>query len=386
MPEKNHKQKETKISERPNKLLKLIFAFLFLIIISFVLLRIFFYKTPQEQLAAIEASLAIPDSENAVVYYNTFFADSNNIAILDELWSHSPASNYQPWQSESDHEGSAIFRKNHMFFENFIGISKIPEARFSFDFYDFLNNRISSHLRNITFVLSRAGANDIGDGRIDEAIKKFTSQIMIACHLNQQPMRIYKQVGVAIESVGLGNIRDITMHDNITREQLTLLDTIVSETQNYIGQDKELEDKVNSLHSARVDMTKDYPFINRIKVWFTNRLSKRQNEEIWQKFLLRRMSIQRTNRIMIALRLYQIENSKWPETLDEIESSLPPENFIDAMNNSSFVYKLAGDSFILYSKGPDNIDNNHQKSSDDIVFWEPTGTQVIQKQATDPNQ
>ncbi|MBN2588235.1 MAG: hypothetical protein JXA96_00100 [Sedimentisphaerales bacterium] len=374
-------------SKKPKKYFLLAISICLAFIPCSILFKTIFYKSPEEQLAAIEASLAIPNSENAAIYYNAFLTDSNNIAILNNLKSYLPAiTNYTPWQSDNDPNGSVMLRKYNLFIKNIVEISKIPEARFSFNINDFLSNRIYSYLRNITVILSWAGANDIGDGRIDEAINKFISQVLIAGHLNQQPMRIYKQVGIGIESVGLKNIRDITMYKDITEEQLLLLDKIISNTQNFIGQDKKLEDKVNSLHKTITDPTKNYPFISRIKVFFTSYFSRRQNEKIWKENTFRLISLQRASRIMIALRLYQKQNSKWPETLDEIKSSLSPENFTDEMNNSSFVYRLSGDSFVLYSKGPDNIDNNHQKSSDDIVYWFHAETQVTEKQTADPNE
>lgn len=374
-------------ANRPNNLLRIIYILIFLFIMSFVTWRVFFYKSPQEQLAAIEKSLAIPDSENAAIYYNTFLTDSNNIAILNNLKSYLPAiTNYTPWQSDNDPNGSAMLKRYDLFIKNIMDISKIHEARFSFSINDFLSNRISSYLRNTTVILSWVGANDIRDGRIDEAINKFSSQILIACHLNQQPMRIYKQVGIGIESVGLKNIRDITMCADITEEQLLLLDTIVSKTQNYIGQDKKLEGKVNSLYAVIVNPTKNYPFVTRIKIYITSYLSRRQNEKIWKENLLRRISMQRATRIMIALRLYQKHNSKWPETLDEIKSLLPKEYFTDKINNSTFIYRFSGNNFVLYSKGTDNIDNNYQNSSDDFVFWDPSETYTIEKQTITPNQ
>ena len=141
--------------KRSKKYFLLIVSILIIGTFIFLLCRSLFYKSAEEQLAAIEASRTIPDSENAAVYYNIFLTDSNNTAILEELFnSYAQASYYLPWQSNSNPEASAILIKYHLFFERFIEISKIPDARFSFDFYDFLNNRISSYLRNITFILS----------------------------------------------------------------------------------------------------------------------------------------------------------------------------------------------------------------------------------------
>jgi hypothetical protein len=372
----------TKGSKKSKKYILLSIA---VIILIFLLFRFLFYKSAEEQLAEIEASRTIPDSKNAAVYYNMFFTDSNNIAILDVLFSsYSQASHYLPWTSNSDQKGSAALKKNKEFFNKFIEISKINEARFPIITDDFNRNNILSNIRVITFILAWAGANDLGDGRIDEAMNKFISQAMIGCHLNQQPVRIYKEVGVAIDAVGLKNIRDLTMNKDITIEQLRLLDKVVAETQNYVGHDKELEEKVNNLLLGI--KPPNITFMTWIKQWFINLLNRKQAEKRWQDSLLREISTQRASRILIALRLFQKQNSRWPEILSEIESSLPKENFTDAMNKSDFVYKLLDNSFILYSKGLDNIDNNNKKGFDDVIFWSPTTSQTTPKQNTDPNK
>jgi hypothetical protein len=375
----------TKNSKGSKKSKRYILLSIVVFILIFLILKTFFYKSAQEQLAEIEASLAIPESENAAAYYNMFFTDSNNIAILDELFSsYSQASYYLPWTSNSDPKGSAALGKNKGFIEIFIEISKINEARFPIITDNFNKNNILSCIRVITFILSWAGANDLGDGRIDEAMDKFISQVMIGNHLNQQPVRIYKEVGVAIESVGLRNIRDLTMNKDITIEQLRLLDRVVAETQNYVGHDKELEERINNLLSGI--KPPNVTFLTSIKQWFIDLLARKEAEKRWQDSLLREISTQRASRILIALRLFQKQNSRWPKTLSEIKSSLPKENFTDAMNNSGFVYKLTDDGFILYSKGLDNIDNNHKKGFDDVIFWSPPISLTTPKQYTDPNK
>jgi hypothetical protein len=383
MVTKNNQSNDEIESAKRTRKYFLLSAAVFIVIIScFHAYRHFFYQSVNKQLAEIEASRAIPDSENAAVYYNNFFADQNNISILDELGSYAQSSHCLPWPSDSDPIGAATLKKDQQAIEKLIDISKIKEARFPID-YDSFNNEISFGMRKITFILSWAGANDLGDGRINEAISKFTAQVRIACHLNQQPVTMYKQIGVAIESVGLRNIRDLTMYENITKEQLILLDKAVSETQEYVNQDNELEEKVTRLLTSKKKSSQ--PLLTRTKEWWSNLFSQNIYISI-SDFLPKIISTQRACRILIAIRLFQIDNSRWPDSLSEIESSLPKENFIDATNNDSFVYKLFDNSFILYSKGPDNIDNDHQAGSDDVIFWSPP-LQIIEKQiSSDPNK
>lgn len=93
-------------------------------------------------------------------------------------------------------------------------------------------------------------------------------------------------------------------------------------------------------------------------------------------------SFKRGALLLIAMRRYKDKNGAWPENLAEIADLTKEENFIDPVNGQSFVYKLAGDSFTLYSKGKNGIDDNGErfseycsdanqikKTADDIKIW-----------------
>jgi hypothetical protein len=95
--------------------------------------------------------------------------------------------------------------------------------------------------------------------------------------------------------------------------------------------------------------------------------------------------------LLIAMRRYKDKNGVWPENLGGIEGLAKEENFIDPTNSQSFVYKLAGDSFTLYSKGKNGIDNGGQqysyhrdKENDDINIWPLT--KCKKKTSKEPNE
>ena len=81
---------------------------------------------------------------------------------------------------------------------------------------------------------------------------------------------------------------------------------------------------------------------------------------------------ERGTRILIALKRYNIEHGKWPESLDEIQSQVPAEMLVDPLNKGPFVYKLTEDGFTLYSKGENNIDDggvHTPNGPDDQPIW-----------------
>ena len=90
---------------------------------------------------------------------------------------------------------------------------------------------------------------------------------------------------------------------------------------------------------------------------------------------LRGIANQRGTLLIIALRRYKNENGRLPERLDDVKSLAPEEIFVDPFNNSSFVYKLTDNSFTLYSKGKNNIDEggkpDRESGADDWPIWSP---------------
>jgi len=65
--------------------------------------------------------------------------------------------------------------------------------------------------------------------------------------------------------------------------------------------------------------------------------------------------------VLIGLRRYRNKNGYWPGSLDEVQSLLPAEAFIDPQNGGAFVYKLTDDTFKLYSKGKNDIDEGGRR-------------------------
>ena len=105
--------------------------------------------------------------------------------------------------------------------------------------------------------------------------------------------------------------------------------------------------------------------------------------------------------ITVSLRKYNNANGNWPENLDQIRDSLDPEILVDPINGGSFVYKLTTDSFMLYSKGKNNIDDGARRESkidyitgkvqvtditDDILIWPPELEQQEENDNNDQQQ
>ncbi|MHC4758717.1 MAG: hypothetical protein ACYTE8_08665, partial [Planctomycetota bacterium] len=62
--------------------------------------------------------------------------------------------------------------------------------------------------------------------------------------------------------------------------------------------------------------------------------------------------------ILNKLRRYKDEHGRWPESLEDIQTVENKEIFIDPQNGQAFVYRLTEDSFRLYSRGLNKIDDD----------------------------
>jgi hypothetical protein len=92
------------------------------------------------------------------------------------------------------------------------------------------------------------------------------------------------------------------------------------------------------------------------------------------------VTLRRGTWLVLGLRRYRDAHGTWPQALDAISAYVPPEAFLDPTTGEAFVYVPEGDSFKLYSKGPNRLDDGGRRGSyvgaldiseDDIAIWPP---------------
>ncbi|MBA7551403.1 hypothetical protein ES705_43943 [subsurface metagenome] len=328
------------------------------------------FRSIDDKFAAIDAELAIPDAENAAVYYKRFFTDPNNEAILYDLSDHTPSAYCEPWLDTEHPELAAKLKTHRTFLQTLLDISEMQEARFPVYYSPGSDSaQFLWGVRKVAMVFSWAAANDLAEGRIDAAYSKYQCQLKLARHLQQQPAAYYKYVGIAIEAVAHGNIKMAVMQDNITQDQLSLLETTLKITQNNRSEDDEIADKVDNLIERKE--RSQQPLTIRLKAWWRALRTRQQDEKRLYQIHLRLLSSRQSTRILIALRRYKQETGAWPGTLEQIEPRLPEQMLIDPQNNGAFVYNRDGEDFVFYSKGPNNIDEggSYSGSADDWPIW-----------------
>jgi hypothetical protein len=332
--------------------------------------RLWDFRSIDEKFAAIDAELAIPDSENAAVYYRRFFTDPNNEAILYDLSDYTPSSYCEPWADIEHPELAAKLKKHRTFIQTLLDISEMQEARFPVDIAPGPDSwQMIRDMRKVIFVLSWAGANDLAEDRIDAAHSKYRCQMQLARHFSQQPGTYHKIFAMAFEATVYKNIRMAVMRDETTPEHLRSLESILEIPMVQVEGHAQIAARIDSLldekersQMSTVELLK--------QLWFGHK-TRKQQEQARHKSRLRLESIRRTTPILIALRRYKQEIGAWPEMIEQIELKLPEQMIIDPQNNGPFVYKRDGDEFVFYSKGPNNIDEggSHSGTADDWPIW-----------------
>jgi len=65
---------------------------------------------------------------------------------------------------------------------------------------------------------------------------------------------------------------------------------------------------------------------------------------------LKRLTLYRGSRLLVAIKRYQLENGSWPQTLDQVESSVPSEALIDPVTGQQLRYENHSERFSLYGE------------------------------------
>lgn len=193
-----------------------------------------------KEIAAFEAKYKIPDDENAAFDYydifNSLVMDSNmgafsldpNLSSLDK-----------PWSAENYPKMAAWLNGYKETIQKLILTSKIekcilPPVPYAdrFDFSDSLPK-----LRYCAFLLISSANNDIAEGRIDEAVEKYTSAFRMADQLHQFPSMTHVSVHWAIKEKTLRPLNRYLIEGHPDSEQLNKILKILNRPQNRWSSD-----------------------------------------------------------------------------------------------------------------------------------------------------
>ncbi len=183
--------------------------------------------TFDKELAALEAKRTIPDEENAAIIYNQLLDsyDSNSFysGLAESEVEKIPMR--EPWLSRENPEIAEWLEKHQTTISMLLNASKIEKCRFAInaDVLTYIMDRFSP-MRQWAYLLISAASNDIAEGRTEEGLEKYIAVLQMGNHQRQQPPLIDFLVGVAFETLSIGQFRRFIVTGNATDKHLSAIE------------------------------------------------------------------------------------------------------------------------------------------------------------------
>ncbi len=190
--------------------------------------------TFDEELAALEAKYAIPDSENAATIYNNLLEDYDpNTMRADFLDPNlENLTRREPWSSRDYPELAQWLQQHRRTITKLSEASKVAKCAFPIPHDTFSLSDTMDYLpaiRGWAFLLVRAGNNDVAEGRIGAGLEKYLCVRKMGDHIRQQSTILEMLVGIAVEALALGRFKAFVVTADATEKRLSLIEKAVAD-------------------------------------------------------------------------------------------------------------------------------------------------------------
>ena len=198
------------------------------------------------------------------------------------------------------------------------------------------------------------------EGRTNDALRAYGQCMELGSRISRGGLMIHELVALAIKATGVRDAQPLlaTADAAAVRElldQLIAIDRSMEPAEEIIARDK-------SWSSVTY---------GRMRVWWANVVTWKTMRDVRERFRLRRDRSQAELRLLAldaALRLYRERHGKHPDAL----SALVPEFFssvpLDPFTGRPFIYKPLTNSYLLYSVGPDGVDDGGKPLTKQITL------------------
>ena len=213
-------------------------------------------------------------------------------------------------------------------------------------------------------------SNDIEEGRKVAAIEKFLCLMQIANHLYQDTFMHTYAEGLGTEMMALLTIASLIVEGDAAESYLETLGATLTQTKDNWTEDSAI---IAEVYKLMVKQAGKCDWLRHLWRDLTGEVSL---DRVRAAYMLG-LAARRGTHILIALRRHKNRTGYWPESLDEIRALLTKEILTDPQNHGLFVYKPTKDSFTLYSRGRNKIDEAGKFSfipgggADDWPIWPP---------------
>jgi hypothetical protein len=208
--------------------------------------------------------------------------------------------------------------------------------------------------------LLEAANNDLGEGRTDAALEKLVCVFRMAGHFLTQGNSGDYSLGQSMASDGLERLGKLVILEDVSPHWLTKLETVLpSGEDRWARQSKEMEE-VTRLYKRKFQRG---VLPRLIGIVFSGRSARDA-----RLFHLLYLAECRAGRTLFALRRYRDRTGTWPASLAEAEPQVSADTITDPFSGRLFGYRRSGDTFLLYSVGPNGTDEGG-KRKDDRIYW-----------------
>ena len=191
--------------------------------------------TFDEELAALQAKYAIPDSQNAATIYNElleeFDPNTRHPDFLDP--NHDNLTLRAPWSSRDYPELAKWLQQHQKTITKLFEASKVEKCAFPIPHDTFISfsdtMEYLPEIRGWAFLLVRAGNNDMAEGRIEEGLEKYLCVGTMGDHMRQQSTIIEMLVGFAVKALALGRFKAFVVTADATEEHLNLIEKALAD-------------------------------------------------------------------------------------------------------------------------------------------------------------
>ena len=344
-------------------------------------------QSAEQQLAAIEAARAIPDEENAATIYERLMKDYGRSEVPWGVVNiNTDTTPDKPWLSDDNPQLATWIEGQQPLIAGLLEASTKKQCRFPITGYpekQSLRQTQQNAMITWAFLLLRAGNNDVAEGRIESGAEKYLSVIAMGGHFAQQPVIVDNIVGLAVESWPLSRMRPFIVEGPFQQQHLEAIQAALPPIDNKWDNFSPQIRKVDRLYQRK----EDADWLAWIRSFWQDIPA--PDLERLHELYLGRLSSRRVTLILIALRRCKDRTGQWPQSLDQIQGSLPAEALLDPVNGEAFVYRLTEDGFTLYSKGQNSIDEQGEFGArkkgrpDDLPYWPPWSRTIQQRKAAE---
>ena len=332
--------------------------------VAVILLLLWLRQRPgfQEQLKAIDAAHAIPDQENAGPLYTALAWDSNSPSLDSSSLPQAvlSAAISRPWRSAEFPQMADWIKERQAIIDGLRKASNKSRCWFPVSDGAWYNGKRSQVGYRWASLLLEAANNDLGEGRTDAALEKLVCVFRMAGHFLTQGNSGDYSLGQSMASDGLERLGRLAIQEGVPPDWLAKLEAVLpSGEDRWAGQSKEMEE-VTRLYKRKFHQG---VLPRLIGIVFSGRFAQDA-----RTFHLLYLAECRAGRTLLALRRYRDQTGAWPTSLAEVQPQVSADILIDPFSGKPLGYRRSGDTFLLYSVGPNGTDEGG-KRKDDRIFW-----------------